>query len=78
MFLFFSFPLGLAIDSWSLGNILAVSVVERRSGYNQDIENEHLSRRGRIMEGGGTNQTGIHCTHIWKCHNEIPYTTIIN
>jgi hypothetical protein len=26
--------------------------------------------RGRITEG--MKQMGVHCMHIWKCHNETP------
>jgi hypothetical protein len=32
-------------------------------------------QKGRILER--KNQTGVHCTLIWKCHNKTPYTTNI-
>jgi hypothetical protein len=31
--------------------------------------------RGRIMEV--MSQTGLHCIHVWKCHNKIPCTANI-
>jgi hypothetical protein len=32
--------------------------------------------RGRIPEG--MNQTGVHCTHIRKCHNKTPVELLYN
>jgi hypothetical protein len=41
---------------------------------------EVILRRGtgKRENKGWMDQTGVHCTHIWKCHNETPCLTIIS